>query len=95
MLSFCSKLYGAPAAFYIFTGVVGYTKSKGKPRYGPEFANFISEHKLGTVTEAPARVNRTNHPTHLVKVWVWSPNYRKLKAWYNKNCYKVIHNGHA
>jgi hypothetical protein len=69
-------------SFIIFTGVVGYTNSKVKPKYGPDFKKFILKNKLGTVTETQAAPNRVNHPSHLVKVWVWTPAPMNLKKWW-------------
>ena len=77
-----AKLHG----HYIFTGVVGYKGNRegGSVTYGPKFAAFIRKHQLGAVVAGKAEINRTNHPTHIVKVWVWTPNQVKVKAWYRK-----------
>lgn len=77
-----------PQAFYTFTGVVGYKKGSDdegeNTDYAPKLAAYIRRHKLGIVTESPARYNRTNHPDHKVRVYVWAPSARKLKEWWNK-----------
>lgn len=71
------------SAFYVFTGVVGYRDGENLDvDYGPNLAKFIENHGLGVVVESPARYNRVNEPTHRVKVWVWAPSDRKLKAWW-------------
>lgn len=79
-----SKLHG----HFIFTGVVKHTdgsKITRDGKYGPEFAAYIKKHSLGDVVESKAASNRVNHPSHLVKVWVWSPHPVNLKKWYAKN----------
>lgn len=53
--------------------------------YGTEFAAYIREHKLGALTESESRPNRTNHPEHHVKVYVWAPDLTVLKALTKKN----------
>jgi hypothetical protein len=53
--------------------------------YGRELAKFIKKNKLGDVVESPLEYNRVNHPTHLVGVWVWRPDVKKLTEWFYKN----------
>jgi hypothetical protein len=73
----------------IFTAVVGYTTNDDeegygvKPSYGPNLAKFIKKNKLGAVVESPIQVNRVNHPTHKVRVYVWTPNAKNLQKWWN------------
>lgn len=71
--------------FITFTAVVGYTDKAEKHTYGPKFAAFIKRHNLGTVVESPVRVNRMNHPTHKVKVYVWATSLDGLTKWWVKN----------
>lgn len=82
-----------PSAFYTFTGVIGHRGGRGggvNPyyqanfTYGPRFADYIRRHKLGAVTSSVARVNRLNHPTHLIRVWMWAPSERNLKRWWSR-----------
>ena len=81
-----AKLHG----HYTFTGVIGYKDRKERSiTYAPNFAAFIRTHQLGAVVGGKAEYNRTNHPTHLVRVWIWTPNPVNVKAWYKK--YKKEH----
>ena len=85
MLDACEELgiYNYPKytpGFVIFTGVV----NRGQ-RYGQNFKAFILRNKLGSVAESPAAPNRINHPSHLVKVWVWQPDPTRLQHWYKQN----------
>ena len=77
-----------PQAFYIFTGVVKYKPDSEDDGddvdYAPRLAAYIRRKKLGVVTESPARYNRTNHPDHQVKVYVWAPSARGLRAWWTE-----------
>jgi hypothetical protein len=50
--------------------------------YGDQFADFITNNKLGTVVATPVTWNRVFHPDHGNKVWVWCPDQDALKAWY-------------
>jgi hypothetical protein len=53
----------------------------GKPRnavYGQQFADYIREHNLGTITESPKIKNRNTG--NKIRTWIWTiPNIRKLK----------------
>lgn len=78
---------------YIFTGVVELKgnvslESRGAGckdlTYGPKLADFIKKHKLGRVVGSRPEINRVNHPNHLVKVWVWTPNVENLEKWFVK-----------
>jgi hypothetical protein len=77
------------SAFYIFTGVIKLTEPQhgwqGGVTYGPRFAKFIKDNKLGEVSTLRGHPNRVNHPDHVVKVWVWHPNKRNLSIWYREN----------
>ena len=80
--------FGNLPAFYVFTGVVGYTNSKRREVYGTKFRDFIDKNRLGAVTESPARHN-PNHPTHKVRVWVWAVNHKAVTKWLKKHGDKV------
>lgn len=76
-------------AFYIFTGVVRFKADSddfgANVTYGPNFAAYIREHKLGIVSGSCIRSNRVNHPDHFVKVWIWAPSVHGLKLWWKAN----------
>lgn len=84
--------YGKAKALYMFAGVVKHTTGTAEPtygfNYGPAFAKFIEDNDLGAVVESASAPNRTAHPTHVVRAWIWQPAPRKLRAWYNKNVLK-------
>jgi len=73
-----------PAAFYVFTSLLRDGKNRPKRNYGENFATYIVEHKLGNVLEAPARYNRVNEPTHLLKAWLWTPSVKGLQTWWKE-----------
>lgn len=56
-----------------------------KIRYASEFAAFIRQYKLGDLKASPARPNTLNHPEHIVRCWIWSPNEKTLLQWYQRN----------
>lgn len=56
-----------------------------KLKYASEFAKFIRRNKLGVLKASPPRANILNHPHHIVKCWIWCPDVKALKAWYNKH----------
>lgn len=79
-------------AFYMFNAPV-YPKtpstSRSKPlappykdNYGEQFARYILENKLGSLTETPVAWNVVFHPDHGNKVWLWQPDRDALVAWY-------------
>lgn len=91
-----TKFISKPSAFYIFTGVEKVIKLKDNVdrfgfeyevpiKYGSRLASYIKRHKLGTVTVAPLKPNRRNHPDHLVRVWVWTPSEFGLQKWWAKH----------
>jgi hypothetical protein len=53
--------------------------------YGPRFAAYICKHRLGTVIVGGTAPNRINHPTHVIRLWVWTPNPDRIKAWWKKH----------
>jgi hypothetical protein len=90
MLEFCRKYstYGYLCdiySFYIFTGVVRVTDDDCPMNYVEEFTKFIRDHDLGTVVLTGGVPNWINHPSHIVKVAVWSPNVSNLKLWWLRN----------
>lgn len=83
-----NKRGNIPKNLYTFTGVVKHTDNSSSSRgftYAPDFKAFILKHKLGTVVESKGRTNIHNHPTHVIKVYVWSVNQRNLKAWHKQH----------
>jgi hypothetical protein len=56
-----------------------------KIKYASEFAKFIVRNKLGVLRASPLRPNTLNHPDHIVKCWIWAPDIKALKIWYNAN----------
>lgn len=68
-------------AFYVFTAVV-YERETGRhPTYGPDFAKYIRDNRLGSVKESPMRFN-TNEPEHRLRVYVWAPNKKAINKWW-------------
>lgn len=69
-------------AFVIFTGVVKRRvadhASGRKDNYGKAFADYLTKNKFGTVYRG-VRPVRNHHTDNHVKVWIWVPNYSKLK----------------
>jgi hypothetical protein len=53
--------------------------------YAPKFAQYIRDHKLGPVKESVGRANKKFHPDHKVKVYIWAPSFRAIKAWWREN----------
>lgn len=89
---------GTPPGFILFSAIVKvdekaddlnneYLSNHGLKNlgYGEAFAAYIKEHKLGTVTKCPARPNRINHPNHIVRMWMWCPDPKRLTAWWIEN----------
>lgn len=74
----------------VFTEVVGVYRGNKKVvpgrydvkvnGYGKRFSTYIKRHKLGSVIASVATRNHVNHPNHAVKVYVWSPNIKAIKA---------------
>lgn len=65
-------------AYLTFTDAI-YNSNGGK-----RLAQYIKDNKLGTLVSPRERKNPNTGNT--IKIWVWSPNERNLKAWYVKNC---------
>ncbi len=64
-------------AFLIFTDNVSDSDN------GKDLEDYIKEHKLGTVKAT--RQRRNPNTENMIKVWIWTPNERNLKAWYRKH----------
>lgn len=100
MISFCEKItqydYNTPKqmhrkavwGMYLFTGEVartdGTTPNEGF-NYATGFAAFIRRNKLGKVSGSYKALNHVNHPTHIVRAWIWVPDTTRLNAWWKKN----------
>lgn len=90
MIELCKLIYpredSQAAAFYLFTGVIGYRKGsnigRNPPTYVDDFTKFIKERGLGDVIATPPAFNRTGHPTHRDRVCVWTPAPIVLKQWW-------------
>ena len=78
---------GFSRPFIMFTSFVGDDAHKvaGHPNqqrltnYGEEFTKFILENDLGTVTETEPGQNFTGN---FVKVYIWKPDYARVKQVY-------------
>ena len=49
--------------------------------YASRFAAFIKKNRLGTIISPHGQPN-VNHKNHIIKVYVWHPDEKRLKAWY-------------
>ena len=49
--------------------------------YASRFAAFIKKNRLGTIISPRGRPN-VNHKNHIIKVYIWHPDEKRLKAWY-------------
>ena len=77
-------LQGAPDtlySFYIFS-------APSFQKYGANFASFIKEHKLGKVWGSRTIMNRAFHDGRSNKVWIWTPDTKALRSWWDAN--KVV-----
>lgn len=72
---------GALYSFYFFTAAV-YGK---KANYGQQFADFITENKLGAIVTTPVMTNMAFHTDHGNQVWIWMPDVKALTAWWATN----------
>lgn len=75
------KMNATLYSFYTFTAAI-YKNKAEESQYGPAFAKFIREHKLGQVSTCRARPNHAFHPDHKVQAWIWRPSLRTLKTWW-------------
>jgi len=62
-------------AYIVFSDIRACTRGKS-------LVKLIKKHKLGTIISPRARVNPNSG--NKLKMWIWSPNDRLLKKWYNK-----------
>ena len=70
----------------VFTEVAKVTRPQQiQVGYGKKLAALIKKEKLGSVIVSKPRKNAINHPDHILKVYVWTPNERACKAWAKKN----------
>lgn len=69
-------------AFIVFTSVEKADGEDVDVKYGSEFAAYIKDNNLGSVTRSVKRRNRQYHPDHTVQVFVWAPDVTALAAWY-------------
>jgi len=67
--------YKRRVPFILFTGDVN-------RYYGQALAAFLVENRLGTVLASEERKNWTENT---IRVWIWSPDYEKLEAWYKEH----------
>lgn len=77
-------LTGKMFAMYSFSAPV-YKAGRSGGEYGPQFAKFIKENKLGIVIQTPAVENEIFHPDHKNRVWIWVVNKENLKKWWKEN----------
>lgn len=85
-LMYCYYLF--TAAVYdqkAFTNKVTGKLSRLYSPYGDEFAAFITENKLGQLFGGEAIHNKSFHPDHSNKAWLWAPDREALKAWWKKD----------
>ena len=93
MKDFCKQNFSSPVrfgcvigkrdtlySFYLFTAAI--VRSYDGP-YGTNFAKFIRYHKLGEVWESPKIVNSAFHPDHANQVWIWMPDVKALRKWWD------------
>lgn len=75
----CRERYsdGGTQAFVCFTDTV----SNGN---GKNLCDYINKNKLGVVIST--RQKKNPNSGNVIKVWIWSPNERNLKAWAKINC---------
>jgi len=63
--------------FYLFTANVEYA------HYGQDFAQFITDNKLGKLITTEALPNRAYHGGGKCQAWIWTPDPKALRAWYD------------
>lgn len=96
MLDFCESVltrpvkYGSYTArpdalysFYLFSAAVTTGSIDRSGCYGAQFAKFIEDNNLGTITASPVKVNAGWHPNHSNQIWLWGPDVKALRAWYD------------
>lgn len=98
MVLFCKQSLGAKVAFhgyqaragklysfYVFTyGTASDNGSYGNRPYGVQFAEFIREHKLGTVWDSPKISNEAFHPSSYNQIWIWMPDDKAVVKWWKE-----------
>lgn len=82
--------YHKKVPFILFTGITkqGVASVSTTPTpsyavaykdYGQEFADFLLENKLGTILASEEKENWT---LNVIRIWIWSPDYNTLLAWF-------------
>lgn len=56
--------------------------SKAWVSYGTEFAQYLLDHRLGTVATAGQILNAKYHPTTTCQVWIFQPNQNACEQWW-------------
>lgn len=92
MIAFCKQVFvgkvkfgtanarsGTIYSFYLFTAAVG---EHYRVSYGSNFEEFIKENGLGKVWASPKIKNLAFHSDHSNQVWIWMPDYKALKEWW-------------
>lgn len=77
-------------SFYFFSGPVyhttrwDHTTPWETDAYVDKFARFIEEHQLGELTKSPLKVNAAFHVDHANQMYIWSPDVKALKKWWEQ-----------
>lgn len=72
--------------FYVFSGPIGEdTNNPGNINYAPKFADFLEKEGLGEVTRSPKAENVGFHRGRITQVYIWTPDAKALRAWWDKN----------
>lgn len=77
-----SPSYNCTSAHYVFIAGPEEGTGRGWPKYGTEFAQFITDHKFGLVATLPPIKNRKYHPDTSCQIWIWQPDQAALEAWW-------------
>lgn len=71
------------SSFYLFTAAV-HSATRGS-NYGTAFADFIKAEGLGEVWESPIVKNEAFHTDRWNQIWVWRPDVKAVRAWWDKH----------
>lgn len=88
---FGRNVYGTLACFYVFSAGPEVPKnhpngshhSKDWTRYGTEFAQFITDNKLGEIVTVGPKFNAKHHKTTTAQVWLFNPDQKAMEAWWS------------
>lgn len=81
--SFCyESLNKDEEPYFLRCGFLLFTEAR-QQGYGQKLADFIYEHKLGTITTSEVRQNKNSG--NLIQVFLWGVDYEALKKWKNEN----------